>query len=499
MNSSEGHSESGREVAPRRRQHPAGVIHYFLRYTWVFLRGFWPALAGLAVNDAFWKYAHLGAVCFLVLVGLVALLQHIRFTFQVEPDVLVIRKGVIERERIAIAFNRIQMVHVEQAWWQQILGVAGLRIDTAGSSGAEVEIAAIKLSEAQALKGILGARPAYGHSDEPNEQDTSVGAPSANTVISLSLSRLFKIGLTQNHLRNALIALGSVVAFAEPLEGALAQLVSGVPDYAWWALKLLWVFLIPLLAIGVLMVGILISLIGAVIRYYNLLVRTHDEGLELSGGLLKKFEYQVPIHKVQMLESVSGLLQRAVGFETYKIHQARAQSDANQSGLSMAIPGLEKDHAAELNRLLFPPFGQADLVLRPHKILLVRMIAFRALILVPVVIWGNAVLKVGIGLWSIWLIASAVQQFRRIRLDVNATQVKLHQGWIRQRHMRIELRKLQRVVLVENWVLRRRSLVHIRLHTAAGPVVMRYIAKEHGAALRDAALFEVESRRERWM
>ena len=70
-----------------------------------------------------------------------------------------------------------------------------------------------------------------------------------------------------------------VLAFAEPLEGTLAQLVSGVPDYAWWALKLLWVFLIPLLTIGVLMVGIVISLISAVIRYYNLLVRTHDEGL----------------------------------------------------------------------------------------------------------------------------------------------------------------------------------------------------------------------------
>ena len=83
-------------------------------------------------------------------------------------------------------------------------GVAGLRIDTAGSSGAEVEIAAMRLSEAQALKGVLTA-VAYGHSDEPDMQDTSAGAPSANTVISLSLSRLFKIGLTQNHLRNALV------------------------------------------------------------------------------------------------------------------------------------------------------------------------------------------------------------------------------------------------------------------------------------------------------
>lgn len=499
MNESEGHNEQLEEEAPRRRQHLAGVIHYFLRYTWMFLRSFWPALAGLAVNDSFWKYSHWAAIGFLILVGVVALLQHLRFTFQVGADVLVIRKGVLQRERIAIAFDRIQMVHVEQAWWQQILGVAGLRIDTAGSSGAEVEIAAVKLKEAHVLKGILSARPTSGLLKEHIEQSNSTANPPGQAIISLSLPRLFKIGLTQNHLRNALIAFGSVAAFAEPLQGVLTQWFSGVPDYAWWALKFIWVLLIPLLAMGVVMVGILISLIGAVIRYYNLEVQAIDEGLKLSGGLLKKFEFQVPIHKVQMLEGASGVLQRFIGFETYKIHQARAQAEVGQSGMSMAIPGLERDHADQLNGVLFPPFGKVEVILRPHKLMLVRMVVLRSLILIPAMVWGTALLQIGVTLWVGWRILVAVKQFDRLRLEMNSTQVKLHQGWIRQRNMRVELRKLQRVVLVENWLLRRRSLVHIRLHTAAGPVMMRYIPKERGQALRDAALYEVESRSEPWM
>ena len=69
-------------------------------------------------------------------------------------------------------------------------------------------------------------------------------------------------------------------------------------------------------------------LIGAVLRYYNLQVRAQADGLELSG--VAKTEFKIPLHKVQLLEGSSSVLQRWVGFETYKIHQARAQSDATE-------------------------------------------------------------------------------------------------------------------------------------------------------------------------
>lgn len=507
MSASEQHKEEegldalahGDARAIPRRQHPAGVIQYIIRYAWVFLRSFWPVLAGLAVNGSFWKNGHWIGLGVLALVCVVAVLQHVRFTFQVEGQQLIIRKGVLERERVAISFDRIQMIHIEQAWWQQLLGVAGLRIDTAGSSGAEVEIAALKLPEAKALKRALSAKGGANASGIGEEEYESAAGPDADVLIALSASRLFKIGLTQNHLRNALIAFGSLVAVAEPLEGVVSQVLSNVPDYAWWALKVLWVLLVPLVAVGVLTVGVLISLVGAVIRYYNLRVRSQAEGLEISGGLLKKFEFKVPIHKVQMLEGVSGVLQRGVGFETYKIHQARAQAEMAQSGVNLAIPGLESDHAEQLNDELFPDFGAEKEVLTPHRIWLIRMVVIRLLLVSPILFLGGSFGWVFSGLWGAWLVASAVHQFRRLRLEVSNTQVLWKAGWLRQRHIRAELRKLQRVVVTDNWFLRRRGLVHIRLHTAAGPISMRYVSKDSGKRLRDLALYEVETRREPWM
>lgn len=481
----------GRHYPPR-RQHPYGVLRYFVKYVLSFVLSFWPILAGLAVSDVVKGYAVYISAAALTAVCVAAWLQFWRFTYEITGDSLVIRKGVLEHERITIPFERIQMVHMEQSLLQRPFGVLGLRVDTAGSSGAEVEISALKVEDAHQLKAIL----------TPSEHlDDGVHAPHAQRteLISLSWNRLFKIGLTQNHLRNALIAFGSVVAFAEPAEDTIKTILTEVPDYAWFLLKLLWVLLLPVIAMGIVAVGVLISLVGAVIRFYQLTVQADADGLELSGGLLKRFEYKIPIHKVQLLEGTSGVLQRLVGFESYKIHQARAQAEQGQSGVNLVIPGLEADHALRLQEALFPAFEGQQSELRPHVIWLVRMLAIRLLLVSVAWSVGTGWWRLLAAAWAVWLIASGLRRFQNQHLVWTSSQVVLRSGWLRKRTVRAELRKMQRVVVMDNWVMRRRDLVHIRLHSAAGPVVMRYVVKNEAERLRDRTLYEVERSIERWM
>lgn len=484
-------------VPPPRRQHPAGVVQYFIRYLWFFLRSGWPALAGLAVNDTFLNYAKWLGIGVLLLVCAIAVLQHMRFTFQITPDSLIIRKGILERERVTVAFERIQMVNLEQSIWQRLFGVMSVKVDTAGTAGAEVEIAALKVEDAKAVKAVLSSVEGVGQVATSDAESESI--PEGEELIALSWNRLFKIGLTQNHLRNALIAVGSIVALAEPLERTLTDWLSDVPTYTWFVLKFLWVLLIPLFTIGAVVVGMLVSLIGAVLRYYNLQVNARAEGLELSGGLLKKFEFKIPLHKVQLLEGSSSVLQRLVGFETYKVHQARAQSDATEGGVNMAIPGLESDHADRLHAMLFPPFGDKTETIKPHQLMLIRMLMFRAVVVVPFFIWGEGWMQIAAVLWCVWLTVAAVNQYRGVELTLSAEQLIMRTGWLRKKHLRTELRKAQRVVLTESWLMRRRSLAHARIYTAAGPVVVRFIPKITARQLRDLVLYEVESTNRPWM
>jgi putative membrane protein len=424
-------------------------------------------------------------------------LQYWKFTFQVTEDALVIRRGVLERERVTIAFERIQMVNLEQSIWQRAFGVMSVKVDTAGTAGAEVEIAALKVDDAHALKAVLSG----GRSSRltTSADVTTDSHTDGEQLIALSWNRLFKVGLTQNHLRNALIAFGSIVALAEPLEGVLTDWLSDVSSYTWIVLKFLWVLLIPIFTIGVIVVGMLVSLVGAVLRYYNLQVRSQADGLELTGGLLKKFELKIPLHKVQLLEGSSSVLQRLVGFETYKIHQARAQSDATEGGVNMAIPGLEPDHADRLKSMLFPPFAEKTETIRPHLLLMIRMLLFRASVVMPLFIWGEVWMQIAAVLWGVWLAVAAVNQYRGVELMVSPEQLIMRTGWLSKKHLRTELRKAQRVVLTESWLMRRRSLAHARIYTAAGPVVVRFIPKNTARQLRDWVLYEAESTKRPWM
>jgi len=101
--------------------------------------------------------------------------------------------------------------------------------------------------------------------------------------------------------------------------------------------------------------------------------------------------------------------------------------------------------------------------------------------------------------WAVWLAVAAVHQFRGVRLIVSNEQLRMCTGWLRKRHIRTELRKAQRVVLIESWLMRRRSLAHARIYTAAGPVVVRFIPKETAAQLRDVVLYQAESTNRPWM
>jgi putative membrane protein len=219
----------------------------------------------------------------------------------------------------------------------------------------------------------------------------------------------------------------------------------------------------------------------------------------LTGGLLKKFEFKIPLHKVQLLEGSSSVLQRLVGFETYKIHQARAQSDATEGGVNMAIPGLEPDHADRLKSMLFPPFSEKTERIRPHQLMLIRMLLFRAGVVTPVFIWGEVWMQIATVFWGVWLSVAAVNQYRNVELILSPDQLIMRTGWLRKKHLRTELRKAQRVVLTESLLMRRRSLAHARIYTAAGPVVVRFIPQRKARQLRDLVLYQAESTNRSWM
>lgn len=137
-----------------KRQHPLGVLIIGAQFTWKSVQASWPILIGASFGELQWY--HLMVIpAGLVLVGAFALLYYLRFHFYISSDALIVERGIFQRERLQIPFDRIQAVQLFQGPIQQVFGLTGVRVDTAGSSGSELELVAIRKSEASILQKFL--------------------------------------------------------------------------------------------------------------------------------------------------------------------------------------------------------------------------------------------------------------------------------------------------------------------------------------------------------
>jgi putative membrane protein len=222
-----------------KRQHFLGVIRYFSKNLYLLIRSFFPLLAGFALSDEIRNYGEFIAVAVFACVIIAALVEYWRFRFHVDDKSMTIQKGLLERETINIPFERIQALHMEQAPWQRFIGLTGLKIDTAGTSGSEVDLQALKLAEAKLLRdGIMAARSA-------NVSEIEVEEEPSNALVHLTLKELLKVGLTQNHLRNGFITFGAIIALYEPFQSWIDAWLASLPDVVWMVLKWSWFLFIP--------------------------------------------------------------------------------------------------------------------------------------------------------------------------------------------------------------------------------------------------------------
>ena len=208
-----------------KRQHPLGVLIIGAQFTWKSVQASWPILIGASFGELQWY--HLMVIpAGLVLVGAFALLYYLRFHFYISSDALIVERGIFQRERLQIPFDRIQAVQLFQGPIQQVFGLTGVRVDTAGSSGSELELVAIRKSEASILQKFLNDKmlQATPLEEEHVEHDTDRDEDSRQPLVSLDMAGLLKVGLSQNHFKNAFLGLALFMSLFQGAEEQVAHL-----------------------------------------------------------------------------------------------------------------------------------------------------------------------------------------------------------------------------------------------------------------------------------
>jgi putative membrane protein len=324
------------------------------------------------------------ALPFILAFGAFALAARIaswsRFRWAYDGDVLAVEQGVLARRRRVVAAARVQQVELDRPFLQRLLGLATLRIETAGSdAGPEVELRVLGATEAIALRDALQppaerAGPTGGTTDTTSGEANGDGTGAAGgdaveqVVLTLPLGRVALASVTGAQLLVAPALLAGALQFTgdrtdELIDAGVAWLTDVASGGALPSGRL-WLTGAALL----LVVSVVTTVVVAVVRDGGFTVVRAGDDLVLRRGLLGTRESTVPLRRVQVVRVTANPLRRMLGFASLRIHSAGG-SAGGSSGASerrAVVPLVaDRDVVALLTDLLPDLAGSPPLAAHP--------------------------------------------------------------------------------------------------------------------------------------
>lgn len=329
-------------------------------------------------------------------------------TYAVSADRLVIDEGVLTRHHRVVPFERVQQIDVSQDLIGQALGLAAVRIDSAGEGGTTVHLKLLDKQRAEGLRSFvlerraaLQALRAAGASTASTATGPVAPAPPPpeHALLRVGAGRL-ALSVLAGPL--AIVGIG-LVAVGLATAAAIAVTGDGVAAAATVATMSL------VGAVGLAVLGVS----GSVLNLWDLTVSRVGDDLRLSHGLLQVRTLTLPRRRVQHVTVVDGPLQRALGFASLTLHSAAPPSAAAGNQTNVAgrfwIPYVARDELpATLHRLLGGDWAVPALTPRgpaARRRAVVRRAALGALLALPALLLGAAggvLILVGVALGWAW-------------------------------------------------------------------------------------------------
>jgi putative membrane protein len=357
------------------RQSSIGILVFFFADLQLYAKVFWPIFVfGLFKFDEIDKnYIFLGIAILLLIVGSIAYLKFINFTFYLdaEQEEFIINKGVFNKSKTVVQLHKIQQVTINQDLIQRLIGVYGVTVDTAGSTEKEGEIRAVSHSLALALKdNLLNIEKNKTILDLPNELDADSNSKTTDhPFIKISFLSLLKIGITSNYIRS----FGLIVAFFWKIYEFGERFIkqsdfnkNQVNAYVNKGLAFESLFIILVLIVVAMFIAILmINLIRVIVKYFDFKITKQNGSLLLSYGLLNLKSTIVNPQKVQIITLSRNYFQMKMNILEIKIKQATSgEKEAKKNVIE--IPGCNEQEREEILKLLFLKVPEKGVALKPN-------------------------------------------------------------------------------------------------------------------------------------
>lgn len=451
-----------------------------------------------------------GLIAAAVLVA-TSLAQYFTYRYRLGADAIVIRSGWLHRSLREIPYARIHNVDLQQSLLHRLVGVAEVRLESAGGAKPEAQMRVLTMAQAQALEALV-----RGHGASPGDArgDSSTAAP----LLTLPPAELVRLGLVSN--RGLILVAAAFGALAQAggdlletlfehwgrwLFGWLTEQIGGHAHDSPLVLTLAAISL----ALTVLFLLRLLSIVLAFLHFYDFSLREDDGRIQVERGLLARSRASAKRRRIQSWTLREGILQRWLGRRSLQVETAggpRGQQPGQQVLKELAPIATPSACNALLARLLpqahWPALDWQPLHPRAWLKLALPGLLLIALLVLPAC-WrfGPPGLLV--------LLLAPLQLWRARRLaDAcgwadNGAVVAWRAGWLDKRWSLAEIDKLQAVRLSQSPLQRRFGMADLLLDTAGAspfgaPLQLRQLPLEAAQALSARLLSRMARKRLRW-
>lgn len=431
--------------------------------------------------------------------SLFAIASYFKYYFHIEEDELIVNKGIFQKKKTSIPFERIQTVNLEQNIFHQILNVYKVVVDTAGSSKEEFVFDALKKEEAEALRTYILEKKEEqfsGHYDEIRDQPTF---GNEKVILTIGLSKLLKIGITENHFKS----FGLILAFGywiyENLSEIGFDLVDNygneIKDKSTLGFVVFWGVFFFIISFGV-------SLIRTVLTHFNLTFGRTQNGFIVRQGLLTKSNVSALDQKIQMLVFSDSILKKLLGYKDMFFKQASSIEVQNKK--SIKIPGCTEYHIGLVTNELYNNENLDNLIYFPvEKDYLYRVWMYEFLATIILVSIG-IILKQPVTIFlvtsvGLYLMSAMYFHYKKTRYGFNHEMIRINGGTFGDKATILPIHKIQAVKLRQSPYQHRKNLATIVLYTASGGTAIPYVKLDLAQKIADYFLYRIEKDRRKWM
>lgn len=487
------------------RQSSVAILLILLRFFRGALRNLWPIFLVMFFNSEegetpFWAQAFIALGAF---AAVTSIIRYFKFYFYVENDELVIEQGVLSKSKLNVPVDRIQTVNFQQGILHQVFNVVSIEIDTAGSTGNEFSIQALTKEKAELLRRFVESQKRETTVQNPDFEETTVAPePTKELLLRLSPNDLFKIGVSQNHLRTAGLIMAFFYGFLDDIEQALGfNFMKSTEKWVQnegggWFLYLL--AGIPIF----ILISFLITLIRTALRYYDFKFFRTETGFKSESGLFTKNEQSGNLQKIQLIRWTVSPIKKYFGMFAVSLRQAASMVVTRRN--SIFIPGCYKPHLNSIRQTYWPEEELLDF--EEHKIS--KLICWRQ------VLYMGILPAVGLTIFNFfdngfsalgWLsiipivYGLSLLYHKNWRYLISEEGIRTQSGIFTMRYNLLQWYKVQAVDIRQSIYQRRKDVAHLTLYTAAGSVRIPYIELDKARAIHDFVLYKVEIDKRKWM